>query len=72
MVFGDKNVYLLNYHDLVCKNKLKVISNRIKLNSNGVEKFDFKEKQVMEVIACLLYTSPSPRDATLSRMPSSA
>ena len=25
-----------------------------------------------EAIACLLYTSPSPRDATLSRMPSSA
>ena len=25
-----------------------------------------------EHIACLLYTSPSPRDATLSRMPSSA
>ena len=24
------------------------------------------------VFACLLYTSPSPRDATLSRMPSSA
>ena len=24
------------------------------------------------VKACLLYTSPSPRDATLSRMPSSA
>ena len=24
------------------------------------------------VISCLLYTSPSPRDATLSRMPSSA
>ena len=24
------------------------------------------------VIVCLLYTSPSPRDATLSRMPSSA
>ena len=27
---------------------------------------------VKEVIRCLLYTSPSPRDATLSRMPSSA
>ena len=26
----------------------------------------------LEDIACLLYTSPSPRDATLSRMPSSA
>ena len=25
-----------------------------------------------QVIICLLYTSPSPRDATLSRMPSSA
>ena len=26
----------------------------------------------MALITCLLYTSPSPRDATLSRMPSSA
>ena len=28
--------------------------------------------QIWDVAACLLYTSPSPRDATLSRMPSSA
>ena len=28
--------------------------------------------QIEGNIACLLYTSPSPRDATLSRMPSSA
>ena len=27
---------------------------------------------VLELYNCLLYTSPSPRDATLSRMPSSA
>ena len=27
---------------------------------------------VKQSVACLLYTSPSPRDATLSRMPSSA
>ena len=27
---------------------------------------------VKQFILCLLYTSPSPRDATLSRMPSSA
>ena len=26
----------------------------------------------IDLIFCLLYTSPSPRDATLSRMPSSA
>ena len=31
------------------------------------------EGQIMDLYrACLLYTSPSPRDATLSRMPSSA
>ena len=29
-------------------------------------------KDGLYVNACLLYTSPSPRDATLSRMPSSA
>ena len=28
--------------------------------------------QTGEIDICLLYTSPSPRDATLSRMPSSA
>ena len=32
-----------------------------------------EEKQPLnELQTCLLYTSPSPRDATLSRMPSSA
>ena len=30
------------------------------------------ETDTDNAIACLLYTSPSPRDATLSRMPSSA
>ena len=29
-------------------------------------------EKVYEEYGCLLYTSPSPRDATLSRMPSSA
>ena len=43
-VFGDKNVYLLNYQDLFCNDKLEVIFNKIKLNSNGIEKFDFEKK----------------------------
>ena len=34
------------------------------------------EKEILfdaaDILSCLLYTSPSPRDATLSRMPSSA
>ena len=40
------------------------------------ELFDEVAEQGLEVspgqMGCLLYTSPSPRDATLSRMPSSA
>ena len=32
----------------------------------------FRAIQVRGLVCCLLYTSPSPRDATLSRMPSSA
>ena len=28
--------------------------------------------EIPQAMGCLLYTSPSPRDATLSRMPSSA
>ena len=40
------------------------------LSSN---KKDIIQKRVQEqLLSCLLYTSPSPRDATLSRMPSSA
>ena len=30
------------------------------------------EQDMSRLSSCLLYTSPSPRDATLSRMPSSA
>ena len=44
----------------------------------GVETVSASELNLPEpeetetTFACLLYTSPSPRDATLSRMPSSA
>ena len=31
-----------------------------------------RTRDLVDYHACLLYTSPSPRDATLSRMPSSA
>ena len=50
------------------------------LTSQNTEKFDLIEPVNIDVfisqagllLSCLLYTSPSPRDATLSRMPSSA
>ena len=35
--------------------------------------FEISENMKVRIVTtCLLYTSPSPRDATLSRMPSSA
>ena len=48
--------------------------NDVTLRGNlSLSEFDIaKVPQLAETADCLLYTSPSPRDATLSRMPSSA
>ena len=48
----------------LCTKILTMIGNRLKKAESRLESLIFKD--------CLLYTSPSPRDATLSRMPSSA
>ena len=56
--------------------------NGFAIDSNLVDKADndaiilhclpaYRSKEITDEV-CLLYTSPSPRDATLSRMPSSA
>ena len=37
-----------------------------------LEEHNIEEGGLTVITTCLLYTSPSPRDATLSRMPSSA
>ena len=55
----DKQIYLYN------------------LNENGTPGFEVINPIIIDsknylINSCLLYTSPSPRDATLSRMPSSA
>ena len=44
------------------------------ISENGVEYFPWRMEpnEAFNNYTCLLYTSPSPRDATLSRMPSSA
>ena len=65
-------LYAADRHDLsdqvlrsiTRSSKRKQINNRKEENA-----FDKEESEVSD---CLLYTSPSPRDATLSRMPSSA
>ena len=38
----------------------------------AIEQFGTNDKLVLRTGICLLYTSPSPRDRTRSRMPSSA
>ena len=49
------------------------LSEMIKLQNNQAESLTAQLKtQIGNLNNCLLYTSPSPRDATLSRMPSSA
>ena len=45
---------------------LKCGENRVWINP------DYIDEVASSVQACLLYTSPSPRDGLLSRMPSSA
>ena len=50
---------------------LIIISDEIYEYINFIEEGHFSLGSI-ECMNCLLYTSPSPRDATLSRMPSSA
>ena len=42
------------------------------LSGTKVECFNAFDKNLDKIVVCLLYTSPSPRDRTRSRMPSSA
>ena len=60
----------------VARASVKAGKGRVRVNSEPIEILQpsLARRKSMEplVIACLLYTSPSPRDATLSRMPSSA
>ena len=43
-----------------------------KISRQGIRFVDLSNKKILKDKLCLLYTSPSPRDRTRSRMPSSA
>ena len=47
------------------------LSSEEKILKSSVRSY-YQEKLLPRIIDCLLYTSPSPRDGILSRMPSSA
>ena len=51
--------------------KLPVIQNVKKFDAR-LQTLDEEADRILTVESCLLYTSPSPRDRTRSRMPSSA
>ena len=58
---------------LIAQSEFEIVSNETKKGKESPLKlFDLTSLQVSCNNRCLLYTSPSPRDATLSRMPSSA
>ena len=61
--------------ELSLEDSLKAFERGIKLTRECQTALKDAEQKVQVLIneeGCLLYTSPSPRDATLSRMPSSA
>ena len=85
---GFLRIYFANHHDIgggmsrenqpspkriaqLAEAGIKTIVN---LRGESPKGYYLLEKEACEAhgITCLLYTSPSPRDATLSRMPSSA
>ena len=79
---GSDHPKVLNYADVLYRNK--PVGKKVAIVGAGGIGFDMAEflshdmthpspsLDVEDYMNCLLYTSPSPRDATLSRMPSSA
>ena len=59
----DRDLYKLAIQDLLVSTK------NLTIKEGSVIDLDIDD---LKIKSCLLYTSPSPRDATLSRMPSSA
>ena len=59
----------LPYDSIKDENKFLTI---FKSDVKSICSYDFTKSNEKEFKSCLLYTSPSPRDCRLSRMPSSA
>ena len=66
-IYEDDHV--LSFHDI---NPQKKIHALVIPKGKYIDLDDFSQNASPEEMVCLLYTSPSPRDGRISRMPSSA
>ena len=72
---GEKKEHFEHLLEFLDSHKFDHVGVFIFSPEKGTAAFDLPNKvspEIAEARNCLLYTSPSPRDATLSRMPSSA
>ena len=60
--------FLDHYSPFIARNDILVTRHK----DSALKQELITENELEQHLFCLLYTSPSPRDATLSRMPSSA
>ena len=72
--FGDNHTVIMNVDKKAYLSALAIAENIIVTcdSSSMISEAALTGKPIYIANICLLYTSPSPRDATLSRMPSSA
>ena len=68
----NNNLIYKNDFSHASNNAIEVTFSSNKIIENRLEDSDYAIWGGYSYNTCLLYTSPSPRDATLSRMPSSA
>ena len=68
----DDKKNMLSYVEIIEKIKRQECREWVEKNASADIFANKVVNWLNKVIICLLYTSPSPRDATLSRMPSSA
>ena len=61
--------YVLKFNAPVITERIELLSKYLELENSS---FDGFLEWVLHIRSCLLYTSPSPRDLSTSRMPSSA
>ena len=72
---GDQKITQQVYQQQLANSQAQALQNNPRLANSGVFESEFYKRQILDGLidnACLLYTSPSPRDLSTSRMPSSA